>query len=235
MPPTNRARGLDVSHHRPVKDWSALLRAPERPVIVGIKATEGLKFTDPMLMEHRKGFRDHPFLLGVYYHFARSGNAFDQAKRFQDRVGPLENNERLCLDLEVTPASSQERALDWVDAFYSELMGGACSDRRPFIYTSKRKWDEICGGKPWVLGTTEVDLWAPRYNGTGTEPKLPRPWEKRGWSIWQWSDGDFPTHELPGVGECDGNYWKDDEDDLRAYMDGSLKGGDDGAIRAIRS
>jgi hypothetical protein len=158
-------------------------------------------------------------LLAIYYHFARSGNPRVQATRFMDAVGPLDPRERLCLDLEVSPAAGPEAVRDWVDDFYSVLTrsDGLSSDRRPFIYTSARKWRELAGDQAWVAGTMGVDLW-----DAGREPLLPLPWAKRGWHVWQWTNGQEPPCELPGVGACDCNVWNGSEDDLKAYMAASL-------------
>jgi GH25 family lysozyme M1 (1,4-beta-N-acetylmuramidase) len=162
--------------------------------------------------------------LCIYYHFARPGDARGQARRFVELVGPLEPRERLCLDLEAPIAATTASSLRWVDDFYSELMGGACSDRRPFLYTSKNKWDEICGkNKPWLLGTTDVDLWAKRYSSkAGLEPLIPAPWKDRGWHVWQFSDSKVPPHSIAGVGPCDGDVWTADRARLRAYVNASV-------------
>lgn len=219
-----RTRGIDVSHWRPVKSWAALAAAPEEISFIGVKATEGNSVSDPKLAWHRDGFRASGMDLCLYYHFARPGDAREQAKRFADVVGPLEPRERLCLDLESPIAGSPVKSLRWVDDFYSELMGGACSDRRPFLYTSKNKWDEICGRDArWLTGSTDVELWAKRYSSkAGLEPLLPAPWKDRGYHIWQFSDSKVPPHSIAGVGPCDGNVWDGDRANLRAYMGASL-------------
>lgn len=227
-----RANGLDVSHYHPVLDWGALTSPTNyaagfaAPTFICVKATEGNSVVDPKLREHREGFRASSMLLGIYYHFARSGNPRVQATRFMDVVGPLDPRERLCLDLEVAPAKGPEAVRDWVADFYSVIMrsDGLSFDRRPFIYTSERAWRELAGNQTWVAGSMDVDLWAPRYNNAGREPLLPPPWANRGWRVWQWTDGQEPPHELPGVGECDGSVWSGGEDDLRAYMKTSLFG-----------
>lgn len=219
-----RARGIDVSHWRPVADWGALAAAPEAIAFLGVKASEGNSLEDPKLAWHRDGFRASAMELCIYYHFARPGDARAQARRFVDLVGPLEGRERLCLDLEQPPAAPGAASLDWVNEFYSELCGDLCADRRPFLYTSKNKWDEICGkDRTWLLGMTDVDLWAKRYSTkAGLEPLLPAPWKDRGWHIWQFSDSRVPPHSVAGVGPCDGDVWHADRDDLRAYVHASM-------------
>jgi GH25 family lysozyme M1 (1,4-beta-N-acetylmuramidase) len=208
-----RALGVDVSHWKPVKNWSELYNSGVR--FFGAKATEGNKYVDPTLRTHRDESRRQPFLLSIFYHFARSGDPRAQANRLQDAVGDLRPNERLCLDLEVSPTDDPKDALDWVDKFFETLMGGACSDRRPLIYTSKRIWRMI-GDPAWDLAS-EVDLWSPRYNAQMIEPIPALPWAAAGWSFWQWSDGETPPVVTPGIGRCDVNYFKGDEAALAEY------------------
>jgi GH25 family lysozyme M1 (1,4-beta-N-acetylmuramidase) len=218
-----RARGLDVSHHRPVTSWSELALAPEAVAFVGVKVSEGNTFKDPKFLWHREGFRASSLELCLYYHFAEPGDAREQAKRFAGYIGPLDPRERLCLDLERSPAAATGLSLKWVDDFYDELAGGVCTDRRPFIYTSKRQWDTICGGSSWLYGMTEVELWAPRYSShADLEPLMPEPWKDRGWHVWQFSDGIIPVHSLAGVGTCDGDVWNGDRSSLRAYVAASV-------------
>lgn len=208
-----RAHGIDVSHWKPVKSWQAVYDSGVR--FAGIKATEGNTFRDPKFREHRGGLRTQPFSLGIFYHFARSGSPRKQAEHLMDTAGALRENERLCLDLEVSPTPNPSAAIGWLDAFFETLMDGACSDRRPILYTSKRIWRQI-DDPSWDLAS-EIDLWAPRYNTAGVEPALPRPWAKHGWTFWQWTDGEFPEHVTPGVGKCDANWFRGDEQALKEY------------------
>lgn len=207
-----RATGIDISRWKPVKDWDAVYNSGV--TFVGMKATEGRTWVDPTLKKNREEFRKRPFLLGIYYHFARSGNPQIQADRFMDAVGPLRDNERLCLDLEVSVTDRPEDTIHWLNTFYETLTGSVCSDRRPIIYTSKRIWKQI-GNPTWDLASI-IDLWAPRYNSRA-EPEIPPPWAKVGWTIWQWTDGTNPLHVTPGVGKCDANYFRGGVDELAAY------------------
>lgn len=207
----SRAQGVDVSHHKPIKDYGALYDSGVR--FVGVKATEGQSYVDPTLRTHRDELRRNPFVLIIYYHFGRSGDPVRQAERLQDAVGQLRSNERLCLDLEVLPATP-DLTLQWVDRFYSTLMQDVCSDRRPLIYTSKRIWRTF-GDPSWDLAL-DVDLWAPRYN-LSAEPLVPTPWADRSWMIWQWSDGETPPFVTPGIGRCDRNYFNGDDQALERY------------------
>lgn len=204
----SRAQGIDVSHWKPVVDWAAVAGSAVR--FVGIKATEGNTVQDDKLQAHREGFRAYPFVLGIYYHFCRTGRPEAQAERLVASVGPLQDNERLCLDFEVVPEGAD--GLAWITAFM-DVLKSANPDRRPLLYTSKRIWRMI--GDPDWARAGEVDLWLPRYNASGTEPDLPKPWSS--WTIWQFSDGDFPQHVTPGVGRCDANLFCGDEVALAKY------------------
>jgi lysozyme len=207
-----RAIGVDVNHFVPVKDWDALYMADVS--FIGIKATEGLTSVDPMLGEHRTGFRRRPFALGIFYHFGRPGDAAKQARRFAERVGVLRDHERLALDLEVVPTPNPHDAIKWVTDFIEEIRVGT-ADRRPILYTSAAVWAAM-GNPAWTYAG-EVDLWTPRYNTSGTEPVLPAPWANVGWTIWQFSDGTIPSNNVAGVGKCDGNYFRGDEAELIDY------------------
>jgi lysozyme len=221
MKPTmgNRAKGIDVSHWRPVKDWKAVKDSGVS--FVGMKATEGNTLVDSTLVAHRDAFRKNDFILGVYFHFARSGDPVAQAKRFISAIGPLMPNERLALDLEVMIMLKASDTLSWIESFM-ETIATAYPDRRPIMYTSERIWRSI-GYPDWPTATAGlnqcppgVDLWAPKYNLT-MEPLPPKPWATVGWKFWQWTDGNDPESLTPGIGKCDANYFNGDEDALKAY------------------
>jgi len=209
----SRAKGIDVSHWKSVKSWQDVYDSGVR--FVGIKTTEGNTYIDPKFKEHRAGARGQLFSLIIYYHYAKPGDSRRQAERLMDVVGQLRPHERLCLDLETSVTAKPQDTPDWVTAFYETLLGEACRESKPFIYTSKRIWYGF-GNPEWALAS-EVDLWAPRYNADGIEPTLPKPWEQRGWHIWQYSDGEFPEVITPGVGKCDVNFFNGDEAALEIY------------------
>lgn len=206
----DRALGADVSHFHPVTNWGALTGAVS---FLGVKATQGLTAVDPTFVTHRNGFRTTSIPGCVYYHFAVPGDAVAQARHLVSTVGETLPSERLCLDIEqvVVPGGD---TLAWIDAFFVELMGGACKGKRPLIYTSARIWKQI-GNPMWDLAS-EVDLWVPRYSSE--EPELPRPWAQSGYLIWQNSE----TSQIPGIdcsgGGCDGNLWNGSDADVRAYF-----------------
>lgn len=189
-----------------MRDWTKVVASGVS--FFGAKCSQGNTWVDPTFLAHRDGARAQPFDLCVWYHFATPGNPVEQAQRFAQLVGPLRPNERLCLDLEDDKTGQPAVDLAWADNFYTELMGRVCSDRRPFIYTSARIWEQL-GNPLWSLAA-EIDLWAPRYSAR--EPRCPRPWKT--WTIWQNSDREI----VPGVdGPCDGNVFAGDRAALKAF------------------
>lgn len=202
-----RAQGIDVSHWKSVSSWQKVFDAGNS--FVGIKASEGPTYVDPALRGHRDGSRQQPFLISIYYHFARSGDAAKQGERLLDSVGQLRDNERLALDLEVPVTAKPSDTIAWVDEFF-DIITEAYPDRRALIYTSERIWRSI--GNPDWERAADIDLWAPRYSAA--EPVLPKPWLERGWLIWQRDDRAI----VPGVdGPCDGNVFYSDAVELHRY------------------
>ena len=215
------AWGIDVSHWHPVKDWAKLIATGAS--FFAAKATDGATYVDSSFAAHRDGARAQPFALCIWYHFARmTGPAADQVKHFLDVAGPLQPNERVCLDFEepsygaLTGVALQSQVICWIDEFMQALLDGACSDRRPFLYTSDRIWRAI-GNPGWMLAS-EVDLWLPRYSVGMMPPAVPAPWNT--WSLWQWSDGTTPPSIVDGVGPCDTSFWRGDAASLARYMAG---------------
>jgi lysozyme len=216
------AWGPDVSHWNPVAHWEQL--AASGATIFGAKVSDGATYADSSFHTHRDGFRAQPnFLLGIYYHFARmTGPADQQARRLVELVGDMEPRERLCLDFEepslcgLMGSALRVQATAWIDLFMQTLLDGACSTRRPFLYTSQRVWAMI-GNPSWTLAD-EVDLWLPRYSASMVPPLVPNPWNT--WTLWQFSDGNVPSSIVPGIGACDTSVFAGDVAALARYMAG---------------
>jgi lysozyme len=206
----NRATGIDVSHWKPVLDWKQLKNSGVS--FVGVKATEGLSYVDTSLKLNQAAVRSNGFVLGHYYHFARSGDPSQQAQKLVIATGPLKPNERLALDFEVMVTPKPEDGFGWIQAFFAALKR-LVPDRRHLLYTAEHIWRSI--GDPEWPDAVDVDLWIKRYSLL--EPILPRPWVKIGWTMWQWTDGNDPSYSTPGVGPCDASYFNGDVMALTAY------------------
>lgn len=208
------ARGIDVSHWKTVKSWPEVRASGVS--FVGVKATEGIGYIDPTLRSCRDAVRATGFELAIYYHFARSGSARGQAERLMDAVGSLLPNERLCLDLEVVPTPQDTSdAIAWVKDWVSTVLLEV-PDRNVILYTSRRIWRML--GNPAFPWTDKVDLWVPGYRPLAAGPPLlPNPWAGKGWTFWQWSDGEYPPWNTPGVGSCDVNVFAGDVGALTSY------------------
>ena len=211
--------GADVSHFRVVTDWTALQGAVR---LLGIKATDvntdGSMNMDRVLIQHRDGFRASTLDLAIYYHVARAGDPAEQAKHLAAAVGPLQRNERLCLDLE---RSRGRFSLAFLETFFYTL--GLSDDplieTRPMIYVSAGGWSDNIGATTWDTAKY-LDLWMPRYAAEPgplpapwmPDPTSPQPWQKL--AAWQHTD----QAAIPGITlPCDGNFFMGTQAELEAF------------------
>lgn len=185
------AKGVDVSHWKPIRDWGAL--AASGVTFVGMKATEGRTYVDDTLAGHVRGFRASSMLLGIYYHFARPGDPAAQAEHLVNtvaRTGELCPHERLACDLEEGgPVEDKREIIGWLDMFFKTVHKR--TGRFPLLYTSKRIWKSVGSPMTWEL-SPQVDLWVPRY--ARKEPENFGPWnvtpsEVEVWSHGTWEEG----------------------------------------------
>ncbi len=143
-------RGLDLSHHNKVTDWT--LNGYE---FVFIKCTEGNGFLDGTYTERKVKIRETKKLLGAY-HFARGGDAKSEADWFLKNVGGLLPGEIVILDYEIyTLKDPASWCLEWAKRVEEKL------GFKPIIYTYhalllKYDWKKC---SDYNLG-----LWAARYS-----------------------------------------------------------------------
>lgn len=195
---STRAKGVDVSVWKPVKDWDALHASGVS--FVGMKATEGNTVNDGTLGAHQKGFRQSQLLLGIYYHFARPGSPSAQAERFVRTVGTTQPNERLALDLEEGgPTEGGHGGVEWLTEFFQTVK--TLVGRFPLLYTSRRIWRMM--GDPDFALAPEVDLWLPRWN-VEREPALPKPWAEIPKKVKAWAHGDFVDADVVKLDAANG-------------------------------
>lgn len=206
------AKGIDVSHFHPVKDWGAI---PPDVVMLAAKATQGSDFIDPTLAAHRTGARARGFDLVAYYHVCEPGDGAEDAERCAGVVGPLAPNECIVADSERSALVD----IGYLEAFYARLEALGLSKPFDHYYGSAGVYG-LMGNPPWSRAA-RLGLWAPRYKSAGAPPKLPPPWSD--YRIWQWTDGGQfgDPYSCPGVGPCDASVFKGPRPALQAWVAGA--------------
>lgn len=202
------ARGIDVSHWHPVKDWDRLVA--DNVHFLGIKATQGAGYRDPTLNAHRDGRRARPELLGaIFYHYPAGGDPKLEARNLLDAIGELRRDEAIALDVEQGPTGLGAPSIEWQRAFIAALPPG--HRPAPMIYTATHVWNEL-GDPPWPDATVgQVDLWIKRY--AAAAGPLPSPWSF--YRFWQQSE----SGTVAGVsGSVDINFFNGDAAALAAYF-----------------
>jgi hypothetical protein len=210
------AKGIDVSHYKPIQDWDAI---PADVVILGAKVTQGDDFTDPTFTAHRDGSRARPgrFDLMPYYHVAEPGDPVAHAQRCASIVGPLAPGECLVVDTE----RGSRVDLTYVEGVYAEWERLGLATCHDLYYGSAGVWT-LMQARGWPRAAQgKVALWGPRYKSGGALPHLPPPWSKV--TLFQWTDGGATgdPYSCPGVGACDANVAvKMDRPALQAWVAG---------------
>lgn len=146
--------GIDISN------WQNGLNLEAVPAdFVIIKATEGVGFIDPCF----RSFTDTSLRLGKLtgaYHFARTGDAYEQARYFVDTVRDYVGQITLWLDWETAPydESTMDQGVGWALKWLREVE--RLTGTKPGIYTSKsvtNSWD-------WSPVAAEgFPLWGAQY------------------------------------------------------------------------
>src|ERR1041384_7094111 len=87
---------IDISHHQPEPNWTALKAGGTIGVI--LKSTEGTTYVDPTFKKRQKAAKDAGFHVSTY-HFLKSGNIEAQMDFYVKTVAPDEGD-RLVIDYE---------------------------------------------------------------------------------------------------------------------------------------
>lgn len=185
--------GIDISNNNGAMDLSGI---PFDFVIC--KATEGTTFVD----SYCDGFIQQAYKLGKLtgvYHFARTGNAKEQARYFVAAIEGYVGKTALFLDWENagtydTSVLSQGPgwAKEWLDEVY-RLTGV-----RPMVYMSK----SVCREYDWSAVAKEYSLWMaqyPNYEPTGYQAE---PWTDGG-GAGAWGNG-WAIHQYASTGRLQG-------------------------------
>ena len=186
--------GLDVSHWN-LPDWSYW--AARDYIFTFIKCTEGTAWVDPNWKDHHKNAGDHNFYLGPYHYFRAAWGGIEQARHFHNTVKDWAWDMPPAIDVELinNTGFTKEVFAARLRAclLETELLWG----KRPVIYTSKSKWEQLVGTVTWA---SAYDLWVAHYT-TVPVPLIPGDWAGKGYKFWQYTstqldqnrfDGDLP-------------------------------------------
>ena len=66
--------------------------------------------------------------------------------------------------------------------------------KRPIIYTSKSKWEQLVGSVVWA---SAYDLWVAHYT-TAPIPLIPGDWAGKGWKFWQYTSTPLDQNRFDG-------------------------------------
>ncbi|WGW11863.1 GH25 family lysozyme [Saxibacter everestensis] len=188
--------GADVSHWQGAINWSKV-----DPDFIIFKATEGTSYTDPTYAANMAAARERDLLVGMY-HFAKGGNAVQEADHFLSRAGHRAG-ELMALDWEIDHRDPDGWAAEWLRRV------AAKTGVVPLIYMNTstlkaRSWTKVrrTGAGLWVARPGSSDP------GTG-------PWPVR--ALWQYSF----KGSTPGIaGDVDLNYFAGDQSAWKRYGGG---------------
>jgi lysozyme len=213
--------GLDLSSVQVITDAQAV--ADQGFIFATVKASEGVTFCDPRVLDHLHRLRDVGLICNVYTFLRPSqGRPRDQVERAYACAGdtfPL----RLALDLEGAPdaMTTGELVMFVEEAVDQCLRSGVLL---PEIYTYpdfyRRRMLPAAAGSA-VLA--QCPLWMAHYGSNtapmvphrGAEPYTPAPWTT--WTKWQYSGNN--GYRVKGItGDVDRNLFHGDLGAFRDYM-----------------
>jgi lysozyme len=197
--------GIDVSNFQGVIDWARVKAAGIG--FVFIKATDGLKFSDPQLIDNVSGCEAEGIAFGLYHFFRPTADPAAQARFFLQAVTGIVDSKALtlppALDLEIGPMVTTSQAAAWLEVV-NEALG-----REPLVYTSPAfAQANLAFGPP--IGV--YPLWLAEYT-TRLAPTLPAAWSD--WDFWQHT----PNGQVDGVPNAvDLNWFHGSAEDLKTWI-----------------
>lgn len=199
----NDVRGIDVSHHQGVVNWSKV--AAENVVFAFAKATENIGFKDSFFDTNYAAMKSNNILRGAYHFFRPKADAAKQAANFLNAVGKLEPGDLPpVIDVETNDGKGAAAIIagvrTWVNAVEQAL------GRTPIVYTSGSFWNANLAGTDKFA---ECPLWVAHYTSK-PKPIIPKGFPI--YTIWQFSE----KGKVSGVsGTCDLNRFNGTLENLR--------------------
>jgi lysozyme len=202
--------GIDIS------SWQAGISVADVPSdFVIVKATEGTSYTSPNMHEQADATLSSGKLLG-FYHFARTGDACEEADFFCNTVADYLPSAALFLDYE---ADALGNGSGWAYNFLSHVKER--TGQVPGVYMSK----SVCRSQDWSTVASEgYPLWAAQYANNDRMGYTDSPWTD-GYGFGAWS---HPTiYQYSSSGDLDGysgsldiNLFYGDRDDWKELFQG---------------
>lgn len=166
--------GVDVSHHSGTVDWATV--KAEGYHFAFTKATEGVDWVDPMLIENLRGIKQAGMVRGAYHFYVVGDDPNDQAQNFIKHT-PLDPGDFIpVVDIE----TANHKESDMLLAGELRLFLDALEQHygvTPAIYTGLNFWKKHLGSDDF----SRYPLWIAQYEVT--QPTLPEPWT--GYWLWQ--------------------------------------------------
>lgn len=212
------AHGIDISSHQSGLNVAALWAD-----FVIVKASEDNDYVNPYMVSQANATLGASKRLG-FYHFARPGDAAEQARYFVSAVGSLRGKATLWLDWE---ANAVEQGPGWAKTFLDTVR--SLTGSTPGIYMN----GSALNGYDWSAVASQYPLWyagGPDYSDYGSSYSDPAVPNVSYWGqplIHQYTeDGRLPGYN----GTLDLNRLRD-----RAAWDRMIGGGASAAVSAAAS
>jgi lysozyme len=166
---------VDLSHHNPTPDWTALKAGG----VVGVihKATEGTSYVDDQLFARARPAIDAG-LKWATYHFLRPGGTYAQMDHYLSTVDPVDG-ERMVLDHEDAGVSLSQLA-----EAVSNLLEMR-PDLKISIYSGHLIKEQL-GGNYHEYLAANTSLWIAQYTSAAAPSWPSATWPQ--WSLWQYTD-----------------------------------------------
>lgn len=169
--------GLDVSRYQLHINWKKIREAREGSKtihFVFIKATQGIRRTDPFFETNWKDSKSAGVIRGAYHYFEPDQDAAAQARHFLRQVKKESGDLPPVLDVEEKGSQSRKnlqiKVRIWLDLV--EKAWGV----KPILYCSPRFYEDILGAN-----FEEYPLWIAHYYRYELRPE-------QAWTFWQHSD-----------------------------------------------